>query len=118
MIDRKRVYEKYNGHGAYCGCKLEYKDMQVDHILAKSNGGSDDIDNLNPSCRMCNYYKSCCDIETFRGHWGIDGVIGRLREKFLFRLAERYGLIEIKKWDKKFYFEKVEGGRRHEEEKE
>lgn len=30
---RKQVYEKYNGHCAYCGCKLDYKDMQVDHVV-------------------------------------------------------------------------------------
>lgn len=29
---REEVYSKYNGHCAYCGCRLEYKDMQVDHI--------------------------------------------------------------------------------------
>ena len=29
---RQQVYDKYNGRCAYCGCKLEYKDMQVDHI--------------------------------------------------------------------------------------
>lgn len=29
---RKQVYEKYNGHCAYCGCKLDYKDMQVDTL--------------------------------------------------------------------------------------
>lgn len=29
---RQKVYEKHNGHCAYCGCELEYKDMQVDHI--------------------------------------------------------------------------------------
>lgn len=29
---RELVYKKYGGHCAYCGCKLEYKDMQVDHI--------------------------------------------------------------------------------------
>ena len=30
---RKQVYAKYNGHCAYCGCELEYKDMQVDHVI-------------------------------------------------------------------------------------
>lgn len=29
---REKVYQKYNGHCAYCGCELQYKDMQVDHI--------------------------------------------------------------------------------------
>lgn len=32
-IDRKAVYAKYNGHCAYCGRKIEYKDMQVDHLI-------------------------------------------------------------------------------------
>lgn len=29
---RQQVYDKCNGHCAYCGCKLDIKDMQVDHI--------------------------------------------------------------------------------------
>ena len=29
---RKQVYERYNGHCAYCGCELDIKDMQVDHL--------------------------------------------------------------------------------------
>lgn len=32
---REIVYKKYNGHCAYCGCKIEYKDMQIDHIVPK-----------------------------------------------------------------------------------
>jgi len=27
---RKQVWNKYNQHCAYCGCIIEYKDMQVD----------------------------------------------------------------------------------------
>jgi len=30
---RQNVYNKYNGHCAYCGCHINYKDMQVDHIV-------------------------------------------------------------------------------------
>lgn len=29
---REVVYNKYNGHCAYCGKKIAYKDMQVDHF--------------------------------------------------------------------------------------
>lgn len=29
---RKKLYEKYNHRCAYCGCELEYKDMQIDHV--------------------------------------------------------------------------------------
>lgn len=30
---REEVYQKYNGHCAYCGREIAYKDMQVDHFL-------------------------------------------------------------------------------------
>ena len=30
---REAVYRKYNGHCAYCGREIAYKDMQVDHFL-------------------------------------------------------------------------------------
>ena len=30
---RIRIYNKYDGRCAYCGKKIEYKDMQVDHIV-------------------------------------------------------------------------------------
>ena len=72
---REIVYNKYNGHCAYCGCEIEMKDMQVDHIVPKYRNnemwhkgkiGTDDISNLNPSCRMCNYYKGMSRINAFR----------------------------------------------------
>lgn len=30
---RELVFNKYNKHCAYCGCELEYKDMQIDQYL-------------------------------------------------------------------------------------
>lgn len=55
---RLKIYNKYNGRCAYCGCKLEYKDMQVDHIIPQRIAGStNDLDNLMPTCRTCNHYK-------------------------------------------------------------
>lgn len=70
---RLSLYEKYNHKCAYCGCDLEYKDMQVDHI--KSVYANTDfkqvmaeeemyaVDNLLPTCRQCNFYKSSMDLE-------------------------------------------------------
>lgn len=43
MMLRQSVYEKYEGHCAYCGEHIDYKDMQIDHINAKRNGGIDSI---------------------------------------------------------------------------
>ena len=35
---RLKVYLMYDGHCAYCGKDIEYKDMQVDHIVPKNRG--------------------------------------------------------------------------------
>ena len=104
-VDRQKVYEKYNGHCAYCGKAIAIRDMQVDHILPKRNGGTNDIDNLNPSCRLCNHYKRAADTETFRNDL-LGGLIKRLMKIYIFRVALDYGMITINVWDKKFYYEK------------
>ena len=113
---RKLVYDKYNGHCAYCGCELKLSEMQVDHIVPKFRNnemwhqneiGSDEISNLNPSCRMCNYYKGMGSIENFRENLK-DTLMRNVRRPFDFRLAERYGMLEVREWDGKFYFEKME----------
>lgn len=102
---RLKVYDKFGGRCAYCGQEIEYKDMQVDHIEPKNLGGSDDIDNLFPTCRLCNHYKRGDRLETFR-NWKLGGLVDRLRNIYIFKVAEKYGMIEVKGWDKMFYFEK------------
>ena len=31
---RRKVYEKYYGHCAYCGKEIKYEEMQIDHAIA------------------------------------------------------------------------------------
>lgn len=103
---RLKVYEKYNGHCAYCGCDLALKDMQVDHIQSVYwYNGANDIENYNPACRMCNFYKSTMTIEDFRKQLG--KLLSRLEKVFIFRLAKKYGLIKETQEPIKFYFEGV-----------
>lgn len=104
--ERKRIYQKYKGHCAYCGCKIRIEEMQVDHIVALKRGGADSIENANPACRMCNKYKDTLTLYDFK-NWLLAGVISRLQKLFIFRIAERYGMITVNKWDKKFYFERI-----------
>jgi 5-methylcytosine-specific restriction endonuclease McrA len=114
---RLKVYNKYNGHCAYCGCKLEYKEMQVDHIIPIARGHSDalmkvekmkrgkeDISNYNPSCRSCNFRKGMLDIEEFRQ--AIMNGLKVLERNFTYRLMHKYHLIEFGKSKVKFYFER------------
>lgn len=104
-IDREAVYKKYGGKCAYCGRDLDLKKMQVDHIVPVRDGGTNERDNLNPSCRICNHYKRGDSLEFFR-QWKLGKIIDRLSKIYIFRVAVQYGMIETKEWDKKFYYEK------------
>ena len=110
---RQQVYDKYHGHCAYCGCKLEYKDMQVDHLdsvyraEAEGRTASDDIENFMPACRMCNFYKGTATIEELRKKLLTFQAV-YFQESFNTRLALKYGMMTMGKWDGKFYFEKEE----------
>lgn len=103
---RIAVYEKCHGHCAYCGCNLEYKDMQVDHVVSLYwRGGADDISNYMPACRACNFYKSTMPLEEFREH--IQTVTERLQRDFTYRIAVKYGVVTEHTEPIRFYFERV-----------
>ena len=105
---RKAVYQKYDGHCAYCGREIAYKDMQVDHFLPLrawgiEDAGADDLDNLMPACRMCNHYKRANSLETFRRY--IAEIPRKLRENYIYKIGVVYGnVIEDEKLIE-FYFE-------------
>lgn len=105
---REEVYNKYQGHCAYCGCKLEYKDMQVDHFAPYHIfGDNTKLSNLMPACRQCNFRKSSLTIEKFRTD--LEETADRLRrDNFMFRLAEKYGIVSVSTSPIKFYYENVE----------
>lgn len=104
---RQEVYAKCNGHCAYCGQSIEYKNMQVDHLQSVMiYGDNTEIENLMPACRACNYYKDTMTIERFREQLG--ELKKRLNYKFIYRLARAYGLIVEVDKPIEFYFEKCE----------
>ncbi|MCK5492976.1 MAG: HNH endonuclease [Candidatus Omnitrophica bacterium] len=41
----------------YCGRKSPEAELQIDHMLPKSKGGKNNVDNLITSCRECNQGK-------------------------------------------------------------
>ena len=114
--ERLKVYEKCNGHCAYCGCELEYKDMQIDHIVAIHGGDEADkmikdktintIDNCLPSCRQCNFYKEALTIEEYRNKIQ-QTLTHTCVSTFPVKLALKYGILKLFGWDGKFYFEKM-----------
>ena len=112
---RHQIWKKYNGHCAYCGKQIEYKDMQVDHVIPQAmliyepdkytQAQIYDISNLIPACKSCNHYKRSDDLEQFRR------LMLTLHERiicdYISRVAIDYGIIEVKPFEGKFYFEKI-----------
>lgn len=103
--ERQKIYDKCHGHCAYCGCDLEYKDMQGDHMIPLYNGGTDTIDNMLPACRSCNHYKSTLTPEKFRKY--ISEIPKRLqRDSIPFQVGMRFGIIRATN-DVEFYYERM-----------
>ena len=52
---KQAVFERDKYTCQYCGCTCS--DLEVDHIIPVSKGGTDDIRNLATACMMCNRAK-------------------------------------------------------------
>ncbi len=104
--ERLDVYNKCAGHCAYCGCKLEYNAMQVDHVKPLRIGGADEVTNMLPACRSCNHYKHSLDVEGFRRY--LEGITHRLmRDSVPFQIAIRFGIVEHMGKNITFYYERI-----------
>ena len=121
-IDRKAVYDKFNGHCAYCGNPIHFEAFQVDHIVPKHlghfyksitmknhvNGKGENVDsleNLFPSCRRCNHYKRGETLQSFRVT--METLHKRIMDIYICKVAKDYGIISIKPFDGLFYFERI-----------
>jgi hypothetical protein len=83
MINKEAVWNKSGGICWYCGIqtkRMKIEHVQIgdetkgkylnqfcsDHIIPLSRGGSNEIDNLVPSCRKCNSRKGIKTLDEFR----------------------------------------------------
>lgn len=129
--DREKLFNKYGGKCAYCGCQLQ-KGWHVDEIepvrrswqYVRDEHGNRvlndkreyktvatvahperfHIDNQNPACASCNINKHSDSLEQFRAN--IAAYMKHLNEiSTQYKIAKRYGLvIEVYK-PVVFYFE-------------
>ena len=60
---RQYLLEKWHHACSYCGAKAA--PLQVEHIQAKANGGTDRVSNLTLSCDPCNKAKGTQEIRVF-----------------------------------------------------
>jgi hypothetical protein len=74
---RAKVWTKTGGKCWYCGTQtipfstgtrrlLANKDFCIDHVLPRSRGGDDELENLVPACWTCNNRKRNMTVEEFR----------------------------------------------------
>ena len=112
---REAVYQKYDGHCAYCGKELEPKGWQLDHLIPVqrerfkkySEEEIECFENYVPSCRRCNHYKRAHSLEVFRKY--IEEIPAKLyRDSYIYKVGLDYGLVEDRSHKVKFYFEWLE----------
>ena len=63
---RYRVLSRAKGRCELCGISKDEKFLDVDHIIPRSKGGSNDISNLQALCTTCNRQKRNTDDTDFR----------------------------------------------------
>ena len=72
---RRGLYHAFDGRCAYCGCSLDYNEMEIDRVVPVTNGGLDELDNLLPACHDCNHSKGGLTVEEFRSPFGCGGKV-------------------------------------------
>lgn len=72
------VFKRAKGHCEYCGRGLDFNERgntgswsawEVDHIIAKSQGGETDIRNAACACTTCNRQKGASDGVSYSRHF-------------------------------------------------
>jgi 5-methylcytosine-specific restriction endonuclease McrA len=56
-LSRRNVFLRDNFTCQYCGGRPAVRDLNLDHVLPRSRGGTSSWDNLVTSCRTCNVKK-------------------------------------------------------------
>ncbi len=71
---RHTLYGKQEGHCAGCGHHFPFRNLTVDHIVPKSKGGTDHLDNLQLLCGACNSMKGTISQAAFVAKLKKEGI--------------------------------------------
>jgi len=67
-LTRQNVFLRDGFTCQYCGNKFDRKDLNIDHVLPRSQGGKTTWDNIACSCIPCNTRKGCKTPEQAKMH--------------------------------------------------
>jgi 5-methylcytosine-specific restriction endonuclease McrA len=62
-LSRRNVYMRDDYTCQYCGRHMASKDLNLDHVMPRSQGGKATWENLVTSCRRCNFIKGSATPE-------------------------------------------------------
>ena len=82
---RFEIFKRDNFRCKYCGATPEDGKLEVDHVVPRSSGGSDNRGNLVTACKKCNRGKSSIPLSADRNN-------GRLYA-YAFVLGAAYGQL-------------------------
>ncbi len=101
---RHRIASKTDGRCFYCG------DIgaDIDHVIPKSKGGTNDISNLVIACKSCNRSKKDKSLDDFRYSEALKktkyhGIINSIQAKALIDLG-----VNLELATHTFWFERVQ----------
>ena len=63
---RYEVLKRAGGRCELCGISIEERAIEIDHIIPRKHGGSDETTNLQALCYLCNANKGARDATDFR----------------------------------------------------
>ena len=72
---RHTLYGKQEGRCGGCRHHFPFRNLTVDHIVARSKGGTDHLDNLQLLCNACNSTKGTIDQAAFVAKLKTQGII-------------------------------------------
>lgn len=78
---KRLLYLNSSGRCELCGRKILLSEMSIDHRIPLSQGGLDEVENLQSTCIVCNKFKSNILPETF---------LGRVTEIFIYQMEKKY----------------------------
>jgi hypothetical protein len=56
-LTRRELYHRDGGLCMYCGTRQSFTQMQIEHVIPKSKGGSHEWMNVVSACEACNRFK-------------------------------------------------------------
>ena len=68
-MDNKKLIALIEGQGGrcyFCGKILPYEWATIDHLIPKSRGGSNELENLVAACHQCNHAKANRTLKEYR----------------------------------------------------